>query len=560
MQKISIITLLPEEQIQYQKKGFAIRVVDGQYGDIFFKPHKYDIAGDDIGYYPKAGLEKQQQGLVLKEPYLLWSLLLSGIHPDVLQYLLQSHHELAQYVDLKRELQSWSAHERLQQLPASPLPHWDSVVSLTMLAYCIIHKKIRYAQVLHMHGASLDSTVSIPKEITNALLSHVQANPYHMEELAKESQLGWCEHASTEYITCDNQLIRKTDFTMSVFGDQGVEEAEITADILYAGQNASPDLNRLIMREKENEQQRWMRKSHAKIVVWQRGVLITEDRYVLHESVLPSVIAVTNKAGEWVTIQNITRLAYDMARDELLVLTSVTRQEEPSLEPFKDMPWVGCKDESNKSCPYWKRQVYAERQADKKKKGAFVAVEEVDQKARITTKRLSFFAKIATEVGANACSAKHPESTRRPVFLSEGGRTYSSDGGMSVSETQRWSVTVEEITEVVMDCDGKRIKIRDKNELRMMLCYGVKWLTTPYKGLSCSELIEEVGLFHQGKQAYEGEVSYTRGSDNGAAVKNSAGFSPCFFRDSLETSEPQENRSKEKTEGEKIAAIPRGVR
>ena len=534
-------------------------MVEEDYGDLFFKPKKYDIAGDNIGYYPKVSLEKKQQGLVLKEPYLLWSLLVSGIHPDVLQYLLQSHHELAQYVDLKRELQSWSTHERLQELPESPLPQWDSVVSMTMLAYCIIHKKTRYAQTLRMHGASLDSTVSIPAEMTKTLLGHVQANPLHMEELAKEAQLGWCEHASTEYTTCDNQLIRKTDFTMSVFGDHGVEEAEITADIQYTDQNALPDLNRLIMREKDNEQQRWMRKAQAKIVVWQRGVSITEDRYVLHELVLPSAIAVINKVGEWVTIQNIVRLAYDMVRDELLVLTSFTKQEEPSLEPFKDMPWVGRKEESNQSNQYWGRQVYAEGREDKNEE-AFIAVEEVHQNGRITTKRLPFFAKVTDERKPKACGVRQSDDSCRPVFLSEGGSTFLSDVVMSVSETTKWSVTMEEVLEVVMDFDGNKLKIRDKNDLRIMLCYGVRWLVNPYRGLSCLELIEKMGLFYQEPQAYEESVPHNTDNDNGAAAKKSVGFSPCFFRESIETGEPQEKKSEEKTEGEIIAALPRGIR
>lgn len=559
MQSISIIHLLPEEQVQYRERGVVIRVTEDSYGDIFFKSSRQGVFGDNIGHYPKVGLEKQTQGWVLKEPYLLWGLVLCGIHPDVLQYLLQSHQELAQYVDHKRELQSWSAHVLLHRLPASPMPEWDSVMSLTLLAFCVIHKKSTYVHALRMHGASLDSTVSIPKETTKALLSHVQANPIHMEELAKESQVGWYEHASTEYVTCDNQLIRKTEFAMSVFGDHGVEKAQITAELRYTEKNELLGLNRLIMIEKDSEQQRWMRKAQAKIVVWQRGVSITEDRYVLHESVLPSAIAVINKVGEWVTIQNIIRLAYDMARDELLVLTSVAKQEEPSLGPFKDMPWVGRKEESNQSNQYWVRQVYAERQEDKKDE-ALIAVEEVHQNARRTTKRLPFFAKVTDDRIPKACGTRQSDVSFRPVFLSEGGNIFSSDVVMSVSETTKWSVTMEEVSEVVMDLDSNKLKIRDKNDLRIMLCYGVKWLANPYRGLSCSELIEKMGLFYHEQQTYEESMPHNTDNDNGAAEKNSVGFSTGFFQESLETGEPKEKESKEKTESEKIAELPRGVR
>lgn len=553
MRKISIMSLFREEQVQYLQQGFVIRVAEEGYADIFFKPSKYDIAGDEVGHYARACVEKQPQGWVLQEPYLLWSLLLGGVHPDVLQCLLQSHQELVQYVDLKRELQSWSAHERLHALPASPVVEWHSVVSLTMLAYCIIQQKGRYEQVLRLHGASVGSTVSIPKETSKALLSHVQANPVHMEELAKESQSGWYEYTSSEYATPDNQLIRKTEFTMSVFGDKGIEEAVITADVVFSGSDEEPDLNNLIMLEKDNAQQSWMRKAQSRIVDWQAGMSLTGERYVLHDKIFPSRIAVINKTGEWVVMQNITWLAYDMARDEILLFTSVEKQASPSLAPFADMPWTGRKDESNQSSPRWERQVYAERQEGEHEDEAFVAVERVYQNAVITTKRQPFFDSVTAKEGVRASGTSQAKRDRQEVFLSAGGRRFVGRGTMSVTEDKRWSVPIEAVSEMVVEKGGMGVKIRDKNEMRMVLCYGMEWLINPYRGLSCAELSRKVGLYAQEQQEVQ------RSSHNGAESASGAGFSPSFFPGCVDTQEHLANANKKESEKKPIASSP-GVR
>ena len=98
----------------------------------------------------------------------------------------------------------------------------------------------------------------------------------------------------------------------------------------------------------------------------------------------------------------------------------------------------------------------------------------------------------------------------------------------------------------------KILKIRDKNDMRIMLCYGVSWLINPYKGLTCAELISKVGLFYQGQQAPEWGGSYDTGS---------AGFSTRFFQESMKTEEDQEDGNRKTTEGEKMAAAaPRGAR